>query len=124
MKFLVLLLAPLLASGQSNFLLHKKQQLQLKQQQLAQLQQQRANSYSSEFTCPDEFEGFYPHETSCDKFWTCEHGLPKLEMCGNGLAFADTDHTYTTRSCEYLHHVDCGNRTTVRSEIGSRRNDK
>lgn len=94
-------------SQPSQFLLQKKQR-ELNSQ-LKPVQERAVY----DFTCPDEFEGFYPHETSCDKYWVCEHGIPRLELCGNGLAFADTDHTYTTRSCEYLHHVDCGNRTQV-----------
>merc|ERR1711892_746703 len=44
-----------------------------------------------DFSCPDDFLGFYPHLYSCDKYWSCEDGLAELRTCGNGLAFIDTD---------------------------------
>ncbi len=63
-----------------------------------------------DFECPDEFEGYYPHHLSCDKYWECKNGRASLETCGNGLAFDDRDVTYTTKNCDYLYNVDCGNR--------------
>ena len=50
-----------------------------------------------DFECPDEFEGYYPHDTSCDRYWECKEGRASLETCGNGLAFDDLDPTYTTK---------------------------
>merc|ERR1711892_1124588 len=47
-----------------------------------------------DFSCPDDFLGFYPHSYSCDKYWSCEDGLAELRTCGNGLAFIDTDESY------------------------------
>ncbi|TRY67858.1 hypothetical protein TCAL_16939 [Tigriopus californicus] len=71
------------------------------------------------FQCPDEFEGFYPHHSSCDKYWECVEGEATLELCGNGLGFADTDSTYTTKNCDYLSNVDCGNRTEIEPAISA-----
>ena len=68
---------------------------------------------------PDAFEGFYPHEYSCDKYWECKDGKASLELCGNGLGFADTDPTYTTKNCDYLYSVNCGNRSEVEPPISA-----
>ena len=54
-----------------------------------------------DFTCPDQFEGFYPHLYSCDKYWKCLEGRATLELCGNGLAFDESDPTFTTENCDY-----------------------
>jgi len=64
------------------------------------------------FKCPDDF-GFYPHETSCDKYWKCDNGVSELKTCGNGLAFDATDSKFLTENCDYLHNVDCGERTEL-----------
>ena len=63
------------------------------------------------FKCPDEFEGFYPHLYSCDKYWHCKSGSANLKLCGNGLVFDDIDPTYTSENCDYMHNVECGNRS-------------
>merc|ERR1712221_42092 len=42
-----------------------------------------------DFSCPDEFEGYYPHLYSCDKYWACQDGIAELRTCGNGLAFIE-----------------------------------
>jgi len=34
------------------------------------------------FVCPDEFEGYYPHLYSCDRYWKCIDGRESLETCG------------------------------------------
>merc|ERR1711976_34014 len=60
------------------------------------------------FSCPDEFEGYYPHLYSCDKYWKCIDGRASLETCGNGLAFDDTDPTFTTENCNEIYNVECG----------------
>jgi hypothetical protein len=70
-----------------------------------------------DFTCPDEFEGYYPHLFSCDKYWKCIEGRVTLEICGNGLAFDDLDRTFTTENCDYIHNVECGNRTELEPPI-------
>ncbi len=75
--------------------------------------------FEDDFRCPDEFEGYYPHLFSCDKYWKCTEGRATLELCGNGLAFADIDPTYTTENCDYLHNVDCGNRTDLEPPISA-----
>ena len=69
------------------------------------------------FACPDEFEGYYPHHYSCDKYWKCIEGIASLETCGNGLAFDDLDPTYTTENCDYIYNVECGNRTDLEPPI-------
>uniref|UniRef100_A0A182M8J9 Chitin-binding type-2 domain-containing protein n=1 Tax=Anopheles culicifacies TaxID=139723 RepID=A0A182M8J9_9DIPT len=64
------------------------------------------------FKCPDDF-GFYPHHSSCDKYWKCDNNVAELKTCGNGLAFDATDSKYLTENCDYLHNVDCGDRTQL-----------
>jgi hypothetical protein len=64
------------------------------------------------FKCPDDF-GFYPHHVSCDKYWKCDNGAAELKTCGNGLAFDATDSKYLTENCDYLHNVECGERTQL-----------
>ncbi len=73
----------------------------------------------SSFECPDEFEGYYPHDTSCDKYWECKEGVSTLETCGNGLAFDDLDPTYTTKNCDYEYNVECGARTELEPPISA-----
>ena len=55
--------------------------------------------------------GFYPHHTSCDKYWKCDNGAAELKTCGNGLAFEATDPKYLSENCDYHHNVECGDRT-------------
>lgn len=62
------------------------------------------------FKCPDDY-GFYPHHTSCDKYWKCDNGAAELKTCGNGLAFEATDSKYLSENCDYHHNVECGDRT-------------
>jgi len=69
------------------------------------------HAQEDKFKCPDEFEGFYPHLYSCDKYWHCKSGSANLKLCGNGLVFDDIDPTYTSENCDYMHNVDCGNRS-------------
>lgn len=64
------------------------------------------------FKCPDDF-GFYPHTTSCDKYWKCDNNVAELKTCGNGLAFDATDSKFLTENCDYLHNTDCGDRTQL-----------
>ena len=71
------------------------------------------------FSCPDEFEGYYPHLYSCDKYWKCIDGRASLETCGNGLAFDDLDPTFTTENCDYIYNVNCGNRTELEPPISA-----
>jgi len=73
-----------------------------------------------DFTCPDEFAGFYPHLISCDKYWSCSEGVAELKTCGNGLAFLDTDETFTLEQCAELHLVECGERTELEPPISTR----
>lgn len=62
------------------------------------------------FKCPDDY-GFYPHHTSCDKYWKCDNGAAELKTCGNGLAFDAADPKYLSENCDYHHNVECGDRT-------------
>lgn len=72
-----------------------------------------------DFVCPDEFEGYYPHDLSCDRFWECKEGIASLETCGNGLAFSDIDPTYTTKNCLEIYNVECGARTELEPPISA-----
>ena len=72
-----------------------------------------------DFVCPDEFEGYYPHLYSCDKYWKCLGGVAEIKTCGNGLAFNDQDPTFTSENCEYLYSVECGNRTEIEPPIST-----
>lgn len=71
-----------------------------------------ASAQKEDFKCPDDY-GFYPHPVSCDKYWKCDNGVAELKTCGNGLAFDDTDPKYLKENCDYLHNVDCGDRTQL-----------
>ena len=64
------------------------------------------------FKCPDDF-GFYPHHLSCDKYWKCDNNVAELKTCGNGLAFDASDSKYLTENCDYIHNVDCNERTQL-----------
>ncbi|XP_053671539.1 protein obstructor-E isoform X1 [Anopheles nili] len=70
------------------------------------------------FKCPDDF-GFYPHHSSCDKYWKCDNNVAELKTCGNGLAFDASDSKYLTENCDYLHNVDCGDRTQLEPPIST-----
>jgi len=78
-----------------------------------------ANGQEDNFKCPDEFEGFYPHLYNCDKYWHCVNGKGHLKLCGNGLAFDDTDTSYNSENCDYSHSVNCGNRTILEPPISA-----
>ncbi|KAK3881522.1 hypothetical protein Pcinc_014041 [Petrolisthes cinctipes] len=64
---------------------------------------------SGNYQCPHEF-GFYPHATACDKYYTCDAGVPTLKTCGNGLAFDASDPEFLKENCDYSHNVDCTGR--------------
>lgn len=67
---------------------------------------------SAAFDCPKE-NGFFAHDRSCDKYWKCEDGRAELKVCGNGLAFDDTDAKFQRENCDYIYNVDCGDRDVV-----------
>ena len=67
---------------------------------------------AAEFDCPKE-NGFFPHPTSCDKYWKCEDGKATLTLCGNGLAFDDTDAKFQRENCDYIYNIDCGDRANI-----------
>lgn len=77
-----------------------------------------SETYGQEFKCPDDF-GFYPHHLSCDKYWKCDNNLAELKTCGNGLAFDATDSKFLTENCDYLHNVECGERTQLEPPIST-----
>ncbi|XP_067617201.1 protein obstructor-E isoform X1 [Eurosta solidaginis] len=70
------------------------------------------------FKCPDDF-GFYPHDLSCDKYWKCDNNVAELKTCGNGLAFDASDPKFLTENCDYLHNVDCGDRSQLEPPIST-----
>ena len=65
---------------------------------------------AAEFECPED-NGFFAHDTSCDKYWHCEEGVASLKICGNGLAFDDTDAKNQRENCDYIYNVECGERS-------------
>ncbi|XP_054272473.1 protein obstructor-E-like isoform X2 [Macrosteles quadrilineatus] len=77
-----------------------------------------ASAQKEDFKCPDDY-GFYPHPVSCDKYWKCDNGVAELKTCGNGLAFDDTDPKYLKENCDYLHNVDCGDRSQLEPPIST-----
>lgn len=64
------------------------------------------------FNCPKD-NGFYAHDSYCDKYWKCENGRAELKLCGNGLAFDDTDLKNNRENCDYLYNIECGDRTDI-----------
>jgi len=79
----------------------------------------KAQDLVDDFTCPDEFEGYYPHLYFCDNYWACKEGVAELRKCGNGLAFVDTDKEYRYEICEEYQHVECGDRTELEPPISA-----
>jgi len=71
-----------------------------------------APTLSLDFKFPHEY-GFYPHPTSCDRYYKCENSKSELKTCGNGLAFDTSDPKFLAENCDYLHNVDCGDRTEL-----------
>lgn len=71
-----------------------------------------------QFECPHEF-GFYPHAVACDQYWACEGSVPTLKQCGNGLAFQANDPDFLKEDCDYLHNVQCGERTQLEPPIST-----
>jgi hypothetical protein len=69
------------------------------------------------FNCPDKF-GFFPHQKSCDKYWTCENGTATLKVCGNGLVF-DANTSPQQENCAYPFSVDCGSRSDLEPPIST-----
>jgi len=77
-----------------------------------------AAASAQQFTCPKE-NGFFAHDRSCDKYWKCEGAKAELKVCGNGLAFDDTDAKFTRENCDYVYNVDCGDRDTIEAAIST-----
>ncbi|XP_068224676.1 protein obstructor-E isoform X2 [Palaemon carinicauda] len=69
-----------------------------------------------DFVCPKD-NGFFPHETQCDAYWSCKDGVPSFKLCGNGLAFDDRNDT--REHCNYLFTVECGDRTELEPAIST-----
>lgn len=74
------------------------------------------NIRSDTFVCPKE-NGFFAHDISCDKYWKCVEGVATLELCGNGLAFDDTDLKNQRENCDYIYNVECGDRLEVGESV-------
>ncbi|UYV74482.1 hypothetical protein LAZ67_11003658 [Cordylochernes scorpioides] len=70
----------------------------------------------SDFFCPEN-SGFYPHERSCDRYYSCENGTATEKVCGNGLVFDDADST--RENCAYPFTVNCGERTELEPPIST-----
>ncbi|XP_069975194.1 protein obstructor-E isoform X2 [Penaeus vannamei] len=69
-----------------------------------------------DFLCPKD-DGFFPHETQCDAYWSCKDGVPEFKLCGNGLAFDDTNDQF--EDCNYIFTIDCTNRTELEPPIST-----
>ncbi|KAL6258680.1 hypothetical protein P5V15_010632 [Pogonomyrmex californicus] len=82
------------------------------------LRYKERTSGQESFKCPDDF-GFYPHHISCDKYWKCDNNVAELKTCGNGLAFDASDNKFLTENCDYLHNVNCGERTQLEPPIST-----
>ena len=78
--------------------------------------QEEAEYYDvDDFTCPDEYKGFFPHLISCDKYWACDDGVAELRTCGNGLAFLDTDEVRLISLKSEQHHCPLSSCSGVRA---------
>lgn len=64
------------------------------------------------FNCPKD-NGYFAHDRACDKYWKCEEGKAELKVCGNGLAFDDSDPKFQRENCDYIYNVDCGDRDEI-----------
>lgn len=53
--------------------------------------------------CTEDSEGYYPHETYCNKFYTCSVGTWIEYQCYSGVW------NQNTNACDYPENVDCGN---------------
>jgi len=53
------------------------------------------------------------------KYWKCDNNVAELKTCGNGLAFDSSDSKFLTENCDYLHNVDCGERTQLEPPIST-----
>merc|ERR1740128_499475 len=61
-----------------------------------------ASAQTDDFTCPDEFLGYYPHlyrlygtyadPEDCGVFWNCQDGKANRYECPPGLAFSQDTH--------------------------------
>ncbi|XP_050737009.1 protein obstructor-E-like isoform X3 [Eriocheir sinensis] len=71
---------------------------------------------SGNWQCPHEF-GHFPHDTACDKYYSCNKGVPTLKTCGNGLAFDATDPDFIKENCDYKYNVDCSTRPELEPPI-------
>lgn len=57
--------------------------------------------------CPSP-NGYFPHETQCDKYYECENGYAKEHLCPDGLVFNEKGKT--AAHCESPYEVDCSTR--------------
>ncbi|KFM72710.1 putative chitinase 3, partial [Stegodyphus mimosarum] len=58
--------------------------------------------FQEKWTCPEKF-GYFPHETSCSKFYQCSFGTPHLKECSDDLSY---NPLYQT--CDWQKNVKCG----------------
>ncbi|KAK8753708.1 hypothetical protein OTU49_001187, partial [Cherax quadricarinatus] len=73
---------------------------------------------SGNWQCPEDF-GYFPHATSCDKYYSCDAGVATLKTCGNGLAFDASDSEFLRENCDYRHNVDCSGRPELEPAIST-----
>ncbi|XP_055942882.1 protein obstructor-E-like [Argiope bruennichi] len=64
-----------------------------------------AQQGKSKDICKTE-NGFFPHEDYCDYYYECIDGVPYVQECPNGLAFAGMGRGLIDK-CDYPHRVGC-----------------
>lgn len=66
---------------------------------------------AQDFVCPKN-KGFFPDSFQCDKYYECVDGIPKENLCADGLVFDENIKRYN--KCDQPFNVDCGDRTELR----------
>ena len=51
--------------------------------------------------CADP-NGFYPHQTDCQKYYQCIRGFPNLKSCSSGLLWNES-----VKNCDWAVNVTC-----------------
>lgn len=67
---------------------------------------------AQQFECPSD-NGFFPDSIQCDKYYECQNGVAKEQLCADGLVFDGS--IKRINKCDQLFNVDCGDRTELRN---------
>ena len=60
-----------------------------------------SDSHVTTYTCPTR-EGNFPDPSSCDHYYTCDHGVAHRNSCGKGLVW-----NTVIQQCDWSTNVDC-----------------